>query len=253
MNAVRDSCLQKAETKRHEHRRRRILVGSVATAAAAAIYVSAVAPQPAEGLVTDFNRMGTRAFALANGNGYTSPYPSWPNDCTAFVNTTWAIGGGVGQNGDWNWYNPLGTWSLVQRFVEYHTGLNGGVPNATGSRAVHYQNGTIYASLQLNDPSALRTSGASYGDVVWYDWADGGSPYDHVAVVTGVNQYVTSYFDSANGHQYPINANIDQVSQHSANRVNAPWNLGYKQARWGGNPNHYDWTNMSFKTVHVNN
>jgi len=208
--------------------------------------------QVSEASVTDFNRIGAAVFAVNNGNGYQYPYPSWPNDCTGFASTSWAVGGGVIQNGDWNWYNPLGTWTLVQRFVEYQTGLNGGAPTGGGSGAVHYQNGTVYASLQGNDPSALRTSGASYGDVVWYNWGDGGEPYDHLAVVTGVNQFVSSYFDTYYSYNYSIGGYIDQVSQHSAARVNAPWNLGYKQARWGGNPNHYDWTNMSFKTVHVN-
>ena len=127
----------------------------------------------------------------------TGPNPHYPyisgDDCTNFVSQAWHRAGHklmrepVG-HGEWSWWangpmiTPTESWDGVEKFIEQQ--------QAESRRAI---------DLHELPPSKWRL-----GDVVVYNWANGGDPHDHLSIVT-----------KANGKP--------AISQHSTDREDTAW------------------------------
>ena len=82
-------------------------------------------------------------------------------------------------------------------------------------------NSVLYPSM------SAKYSGASGGDIYLYDWGDGNG-YSHVAVSTNSGNFA-NYYDPAASQSYAsvTGGSGDRTSQHSNDRVDAPWNWGW--------------------------
>jgi len=170
-----------------------------------------------------FSRAGARKdaedHALSPRTGLYAPVGN--SDCTNFVSQVWHLGGGLRMTGRWfiKQQTVLGvlkrrtdtwSWALVRNFVDY----------MVNTRQV--------ARLITATPSSFKLpSGAAYGDAVEYDWGRG-EGWSHLAVVVNTS------------------GNYDYISQHSVNRRDSLWDLGWEQEQ-----NETIKQNMHARVVHV--
>jgi hypothetical protein len=144
-------------------------------------------------------RADADAHAMSPRTGLFEPFGD--SDCTNFVSQVWNLGGGLPMKTGWRirWKkggglgsrDPTNSWTLVRSFVYYM------VNQRQTSRLINAD------VTSYNLPSQ-----AAIADAIEYDWGRG-EGWSHLAVVVKTN------------------SNIDYVSQHSTNRRESLWDLGW--------------------------
>ena len=135
-------------------------------------------------------RRRAREYALRWADGRNPRYRAYPNDCTNFVSQVWAAAGHKKmreyERGEWSWWtrHRVGSesWVLVEKFVEQQRD----------------------ESRRAEGMGGLAPSRWKVGDVIVYNWNNGGPSQDHLSVVT-------------KGGPRP------RISHHSTNRRNVLW------------------------------
>jgi len=150
-----------------------------------------------------FDRYGARAdadaHALTPRSGLYSPFGD--SDCTNFVSQVWHLGGGLPMKLGWRIRfirrggagarSSTRSWTLVRDFVDYM------VNRRQTSRLV-----------TADVTSSNLPATAAIADAIEYDWGEG-EGWSHLSVVVKVN------------------TNSDNISQHSIDRRQSPWNRGW--------------------------
>ena len=74
---------------------------------------------------------------------------------------------------------------------------------------------------------SAKYSGATQGDLYFYDWGKG-EGWSHTAISTGSGNF-SSFYDPIDKIYYSAvtGGSGDRIAQHSTDRDNSPWNLGY--------------------------
>jgi len=165
-----------------------------------------------------FNRYGARADADSHATSPRSGLyaPVGGADCTNFVSQVWHLGGGLHMTGRWFIKQGLFvrtstySWTLVRNFVNYMVNKR-----------------QIAALMPLTVSADTVPSGVEIGDAIEYDWGRG-EGWSHLAVVVNTSTA------------------ISRVSQHSNNRRESRWNLG-----WFDEPNQAIKDRMRARAVHV--
>jgi hypothetical protein len=173
-------------------------VDPVVTATASEVAASQAGAKPSW-----FNRYGARADADAHARSPRSGLyaPVSDSDCTNFVSQVWHLGGGLHMTGRWYIKDGLFvrtstySWTLVRNFADYMV------------------NKRQIAKLITLSPSTYNLpASVGLGDAIEYDWG-AGEGWSHLAVV--VNTSLAN----------------DQISQHSVNRRQSLWDLGWEEAQ----------------------
>jgi hypothetical protein len=141
-------------------------------------------------------------------------------DCANFVSQALRAGG----------YGLIQTGSSTQQW--FYLWVRPGVPTSSATwTSVGQLMGHLLVSgrvsLTTNPAMDATYSGATGGDVYFYDWG-GTEGWSHAAVSTNSGTF-SSFFDSASGRSYSsITKGVgDRIAQHSNDRVDSPWNFGY--------------------------
>lgn len=141
-------------------------------------------------------------------------------DCANFVSQALRAGG----------YGLIQTGSSTQKW--YYLWVTPGVPTSSATwTSVGQLMGHLLVSgrvtTTLSPSMSAQYSGASGGDVYFYDWG-GTEGWSHAAISTNSGTF-SSFFDSGSGRSYSsVTQGIgDRVAQHSTDRVDSPWNFGY--------------------------
>ena len=235
-------------TKSHKRVRGTVAAALPMSVMASMVAVNTAAPEAHAGVI--FNRQG----AINTSNQFWNSDPGRPrqpfgSDCTNFSSYSWELGGGVAQNNAWFIRNnPTAvlsdfrdwslTWSAVENFEIYH-------------RTQHWTNGSLFSSRRATTVSN-QIAGSVGGDLILYNWNDGGSQTDHLAMDMGGVTFPDGYVDTHDGNRkYILGGVFTGINQHTANRHGAPWNFGYLQKKYrDGDAATAD--GMLFKVVHVN-
>jgi len=208
---------------------RGMLLGS---ATAAVILYGTAAPASAYPLRRDY----IVAYANRFWTNYNyAMYSAYGNDCTNFVSQSWfgiyytgypqhlttTYGGPENDTSSNPWYPGANSWSVAQAFVNYQNTKGPGyqvlVPYSSGSTAP-------WTRLTNNQTPGLQ------GSAIIYRTGDGGSSgnyWTHAAILASWF-YVGSYTDPVKNVSVTYNATVDVITSHTANRYQAPWNIGFR-------------------------
>lgn len=195
---------------------------------------------PAQAYV--LNRSAAVTYAKTySSNGTWARNPSYVNlgatDCTNFASQVMAAGG-IPQvltgpvSAQW-WYGTSSagafssSWSHVSDLYNFLVNAN-------------HVGSFIFPAMNA------KYSGASGGDIYFYDWGRGDG-YSHVAVSTNSGAFAT-FMDPSYGVSYAsiTGGSGDRIAQHSTDRVDSPWNLGWWEET---NPTYK--ANMRTKIIHL--
>lgn len=135
------------------------------------------------------DRRRARDYALRWAEGRNPAYGKYDNDCTNFVSQVWRSGGQKPMReydrGEWSWWSKYGwvddvlytydteSWRLVEKFFEQQ----------------------VQESKRAKNMGRLTPRRWRLGDVLVFNWHDGGPDKDHLSVVTasGVRPRVTHH------------------------------------------------------------
>ena len=166
------------------------------------------APQQSTNRVR-YNRYG----AVIDAKRYAKSFhPLLATDCTYFVSRSMWYGGNLPQTSDWTeWSKDQGKWASKN----LAPGVT--VAAANANKFVQYTQQAGIATMKEVSWSDNTVGGADYGDIIAYDWNEGGADgvIDHLAMVTGFTP-----------EGYPL------VSQHSPGQVNRFWSWSEEQHNW---------------------
>lgn len=156
-----------------------------------------------------FDRYSARADADAHAlrprTGLFEPFADGAADCTNFVSQVWHLGGGLPMTRGWYIRHIRGvglgsrsysrTWPLTRDFVDYMVNKR-----------------QVARLITLNVTSYDLPASAAIADAIEYDWGTGHG-WTHLSVVVATN------------------TRFDNISQHSSNRRQSIWNLGWVNER----------------------
>lgn len=141
-------------------------------------------------------------------------------DCTNFVSQVMDAGGygmvhtGVESN---QWFYDIGLFGIPSYSTSW---------DSSSKLMAHLTYSNRVSTLILPTMTA-KYSGASPGDIYFYDWGRGAG-WSHAAVSTGTGTFA-NYFDTTFSKNYlsVTSGSGDRIAQHSTDRDDAPWNWGY--------------------------
>ncbi|MEI2655191.1 MAG: amidase domain-containing protein [Microthrixaceae bacterium] len=208
---------------------RGMLLGS---ATAAVILYGTAAPASAYPLRRDY----IVAYANRFWTDYNyAMYSAYGNDCTNFVSQSWfgiyytgypqhlttAYGGPENNTSSNPWYPGANSWSVAQAFVNYQNTKGPGVP---GSHTVlEWIDGAMDTAYQQPDAGPARLCdylpNGRRGLV--------GNYWTHAAILASWF-YVGSYTERVKNVSVTYHATVDVITSHTANRYQAPWNIGFR-------------------------
>lgn len=202
----------------------------------------------------------TRDWAWGHWNADDSGecYRRFGNNCQHFASCAWNRGGGVPMDYgndianiydlvDRSWFiggfraHHSKSWTAVDWFGNYW-GAGRGRP------FVELFAAQIHLSRPPQGPRARAASDSQIGDIVQYDWGDGGAPWDHANILTWVNPAYYRYrFENVD---YGVGEGTAHYSQWSRDIRDRPWNIYYRHKFRLGAADRAEATRMRARVFH---